>query len=224
MIHSKTSLMTSLILAIIGTALAADSAEAQRRFQLGGPYGIGVGGGQGLTIGGGYGVQLGGGVRFGTPNLGVQRGGGQGLRYGAPNAGIRIGGGEGFRVGTPQSGIQFGTGNGLQVGQFATQTQPYAIQQSPQPTTPQLVQPPYGQPIYSAPVYQPQTYSTAIAPSTPTVAAPVSQTSSLPVVPQNQFDAARQASVRPEATPSNIAPATQTASDSDTGVSVLQVE
>ena len=87
MLHFKTSLLTSLFLAIVGIALTADSAEAQRRIQLGGPFGIGVGGGQGLTIGGGYGVQLGGGqgLRFGPPNAGVQYGGGQGVRYGTTN-------------------------------------------------------------------------------------------------------------------------------------------
>ena len=166
MFFRKTSLLSTLILAIVGVAIATESADAQRRFQIGGPFGVGIGGGQGLTIGGGYGVQLGGGqgLRFGPPNAGVQYGGGQGvrygtrnfgvqygggqlLRYGTPNAGVRIGGGEGLRVGTTQSGVQFGNGNGLQVGRYANPTGP--APQIIQPIIPVQPRPViYGQPVY----------------------------------------------------------------------------
>ena len=231
-LQRKTSLLTSLILAVVGIALATESAEAQRRFRIGGPFGIGIGGGQGLTIGGGNGVQLGGGqgLRFGPPNLGVQYGGGQLLRYGAPNAGVRVGGGEGVRLGTPRSGLQFGNGNGLQVGQLATPTQPYAIQQYPPATNFQPVQPYNGQPVYPSTVYQTQTFPSVIPPSTiqssPTLAAPASSgftngvITSQPSVPQNQFDEARQPSV----TPSIVSPKIQPAIDVDTGTSVLQLD
>ena len=192
MTHRKTSQLISLILAIAGVVLAADSAEAQRRFQLGGPLGVGIGGGQGLTIGGGYGVQLGGGqgLRFGPPNTGVQYGGGQGARFGTPNRGLQFGGGQllrlggpnagvrigdGLRVDSPQPGFQYNSGNGLQAGQFAAPNQqyiapqPYAAQfpSTTYPTTPpQPIQPYYGQPTYSTPAYQPQAYPTASAPGT----------------------------------------------------------
>ena len=193
MIYRKTSLLTSLILAITGVALVTSSAEAQRRFQLGGPFGIGIGGGQGLTIGGGNGVQLGGGqglrfgppnvgvqygggqgVRYGTPNRGVQFGGGQVLRYGGPNNGIRVGGGQGVRVGTPQSGAQFRTGNGLQTGPLAAPTFSrtlFNIQRRPdnqfnRPTV-SRIQPSYNQPIqqsYGQPV-QSNSYAQTIQPT-----------------------------------------------------------
>ncbi|MEL7496481.1 MAG: hypothetical protein AAFN77_02645 [Planctomycetota bacterium] len=154
------------ILAVaLAVMLMPNTASAQRRLQLGGPFGVAIGGGGGLTIGGGYGVQLGGGqglrfgppgagvqygggqgIRYGTPNFGVQYGGGQILRYGGPNAGVRIGGGEGVRLGTSQGGVRFGNGTGLQVGRF---NNPPAV------VYPNYGQPNYGQPIYQAPVQQP---------------------------------------------------------------------
>ena len=270
MIQSKTSLVASLVLAIVGIVIASDSAEAQRRFQLGGPLGIGIGGGQGLTIGGGYGVQLGGGqglrfgppnagvqygggqgVRYGTPNRGVQFGGGQALRFGTPNRGIRIGGGQGAQLGTPQNGLPIVTNNGLQPGQYAAPTQPYAgptqpyAVQYPQTATVQPVQPYYNnqpQPVYPQ-AYQPQTYPAPSAPNTvqsvPTYSGPAPATNSvytpgpstsLPVVPQNQFDEARQSIITPAVgAPSAISPSTVTsellpANSADTGTSVLQLD
>jgi hypothetical protein len=150
MLNQKSFYWATAILSVLSIALTLETAEAQRRFQIGGPFGIGVGGGRGLTIGGGYGVQLGGGqgLRFGPPNAGVQYGGGQLLRYGTPNAGVRIGGGEGLRLGTPQSGLQLGNGNGIQVGRFPYPNRPAPIVQPIIPV--QQVPMMYGQPVYPA--------------------------------------------------------------------------
>ena len=216
MTHRKTSQLISLILTIAGVVFASDSAEAQRRFQLGGPLGIGIGGGQGLTVGGGYGVQLGGGqgLRFGPPNTGVQYGGGQGARFGTPNRGLQFGGGqllrlggpnagirlgEDLRVDSPQPGFQYNSGNGLQAGQFAAPNQQYVAPQpygaqfplTTYPTTPpQPIQPYYGQPTYPSPVIQPQAYPTASTQGTfqnsPTFSAPVGTTETNFTPSQNQ--------------------------------------
>lgn len=225
MLNRKSFCWATAILSVLSIALTIETAQAQRRFQIGGPFGIGVGGGRGLTIGGGYGVQLGGGqgLRFGPPNAGVQYGGGQLLRYGTPNAGVRIGGGEGLRVGTPQSGLQFGNGNGIQVGRYPYPNRPapiaqpiIPIQQAPmmygQPVYPAQINPPVqgfqqvpGQGFQQMPV-QPNitTQPQAIPPSTisnvPTATVPnfVPVPPVQNVVPQNQFDAARQ--------PTNVVP------------------
>lgn len=168
---SRRTLRWFLLVAMVAIfGLASESAFAQRRIRIGGPFGVAVGGGQGLTIGGGYGVQLGGGqglrfgppragvqygggqgVRFGTTNFGVQYGGGQLLRYGAPNAGVRIGGGEGVRLGTSQGGVRFGNGTGLQVGRFREgQVVPMNAVPAAQGQSLQA-QPVLGQPIQSLP-------------------------------------------------------------------------
>ena len=180
MIHPKTSLLTSLILAIAGIAFVADSAEAQRRFRIGGPFGIGIGGGQGLTIGGGYGVQLGGGqgLRFGPPAFGAQYGGGQGVRYGTPNRGVQFGGGQVLRYGGPNNGIRVGERVRVGNGQLATPIQPNATQFSTTPI-PQPIQPSYRQPMRLTrsiqPTYRPQIQNQQIQsqPIQPTYGQPV---------------------------------------------------
>lgn len=241
MFHRKFCFLGTVTLSVLSIALTIESAQAQRRIQIGGPFGIGVGGGRGLTIGGGYGVQLGGGqgLRFGPPNAGVQYGGGQLLRYGTPNAGVRIGGGEGVRLGTPQSGIQFGNGNGMQVGRYPYPNRPAPIVQ---PIIP-IQQPPtvYGQPVYPAQL-NPPLQGFQQAPIQPNIvvrpqAIPAQTISNLPtttpapifapaspvrrVVPQTQFDAARQPAstpaetLKPTTAPVNEAPSLD-------GVSILK--
>ncbi len=261
MLNRRTYLVATVVMSVLGMAVSSESAQAQRRVQLGGPFGIGVGGGQGLTIGGGYGVQLGGGqglrlgppnagvqygggqgVRYGTSNAGIQFGGGQVLRYGTTNAGVRIGGGEGARVGTPQSGVQYGNGNGFQVGRIynpnfpATQVvQPSVpFQQVPvvygnQPAyvaQPNQIAPGFQQvPVAAGVVTAPAAFPANAITNVPVSPAPIfiPSPSVQNVVPQTQFDVARQ----PSSTPVEaLKTATEPAKDAlpREGVSVLKFD